>query len=166
LGEENDIPVRTVSRKRARMEQAGMLRYFAEVEMGPAGTGHFQCRHLYLIKFRIGITERQIQEEVRHEPNVVTVFTRSIYESHIAEVDGRVALVMLVEGSSDADIVDRVQGEIIPSLKKNHGEDSIEDIQTVRLLAPIRLLRNYLPAVNMQGGMMRPDWSDDAIFVA
>ena len=111
LGEENDLPIRSVSRKRARMERDGLLRYFAEVDMSVEGTGHFQCRHLYIIKFRIGVTERQIHEEVRTEPNVVTVFTRTIYESHIAEIDGQVALVMVVEGASETDIVDRMHGD-------------------------------------------------------
>jgi len=166
LGEENDLPIRSVSRKRARMERDGLLRYFAEVDMSVEGTGHFQCRHLYIIKFRIGVTERQIHEEVRTEPNVVTVFTRTIYESHIAEIDGQVALVMLVEGTSETDIVDRVHGEIVPSLRKNHGQDAIEEIQTIRLLRPIRMLRNYLPDVNMQNGVIRPDWTDEAIYVA
>ena len=166
LGEENDLPIRSVSRKRARMERDGLLRYFAEVDMSVEGTGHFQCRHLYIIKFRIGVTERQIHEEVRTEPNVVTVFTRTIYESHIAEIDGQVALVMVVEGASETDIVDRVHGEIVPSLRKNHGQDAIEEIQTIRLLRPIRMLRNYLPDVNMQNGVIRPDWTDEAIYVA
>jgi DNA-binding Lrp family transcriptional regulator len=166
LGEENDIPVRTVSRKRARLEENGLLQYFAEVDMSERGTGHFQCRHLYIIKFRIGVTVKQIQTEVRHEPNIVTVFTRSIYESYIAELDGRVALVMVVEGASDTDVVERFQEEIVPSLKKNHGDDSIEEVSTIRLLSRVRLLRNYLPEVNMKHGRMRPDWSADAIFVA
>jgi len=59
-----------------------------------------------------------------------------------------------------------VHGEIVPSLRKNHGEDAIEEIQTIRLLRPIRMLRNYLPDVNMQNGVIRPDWSNDAIYVA
>jgi DNA-binding Lrp family transcriptional regulator len=166
LGEENEIPIRTVSRKRARMERDGLLRYFAEVDMSVHGTGHFQCRHLYIIKFRIGVTERQIRDEVRTEPNVVTVFTRTIYASHIAEIDGQVALVMIVEGASESDIVDRVHGEIVPSLRKNHGDDAIEDVSTIRLLRPIRMLRNYLPDVNMHNGVIRTDWSNDAIYVA
>jgi DNA-binding Lrp family transcriptional regulator len=166
LGEQNGIPVRTVSRKRDRMEKDGLLRYYSEVDMSEHGTGHFQCRHLYIIRFRIGVTQKQLQKEIKYEPNVVTVFTRSIYESHIAEIDGSVALVMMVEGASESDIVRRVQEEVVPSLKKNHGDDAIEEVQTIRLLAPVRLLRNYLPAVNMDAGMMKPGWSSDAIFVA
>ena len=53
-----------------------------------------------------------------------------------------------------------------PALRKRHGDDSIEDVQTIRLLSKVRKLRNYLPSVNMEGGMMKADWSTDAIFVA
>ena len=165
LGEENGIPVRSVSRKRGKLEQDGLLRYFADIDMSETGTAHFRCRHLYVIRFRLGITVTQVGREIREEPNVVTVFTRSIYNSHVAEVDGRVALVMMVDGVSDADIVDRVQEGIVPSLRKNHGEDAIEQIQTIRLLAPVRMLRNYILDVNMKDGRMAPDWSLDAIFV-
>ncbi len=165
LGDENDIPVRTVSRKRSRLERDGLLRYFAEVDMSETGTGHFACRHLYIIKFRVGITVKQIQREVENEPHVVTVFTKSIYASHIAEIDGRVALVMIVDGRNDADIVERFQEEIVPALQRTHGDDSIEAIETIRLLAPVRMLRNYLPAVNMERGRLKDDWSIDSIFV-
>jgi len=73
---------------------------------------------------------------------------------------------MIVEGESDADIVERFQSEIVPSLQKNHGKDAIEEIETIRLLYPVRLLHNYLPLVNMRNGTIRPDWSPDAVFVA
>jgi hypothetical protein len=142
------------------------LRYYAEVDMSEHGTAHFHCRHLYVIKFRLGITVKQVQREVSNEPHVITVFTRSIYASHLAELDGRVALVMIVDGKNDADIVERFQEQIVPSLNKTHGPDAIEEVETLRLLAPIRMLRNYLPAVNMEGGKMKEDWSIDSIFVA
>jgi DNA-binding Lrp family transcriptional regulator len=166
LGEIYDIPVRSVGRKRAKMEEEGLLRYFAEVDMSSRGTGRFACRHLYILRFKTGVTVRQIEEEVQNEPNVVTVFTESIYESYLAEIDGRVALVMVVEGTSEADVVERFQAQIVPSLQKNHGADSIEDVQTIRLLSRIRLLRNYLPSLNMKGGRMAEDWDTDSIFVA
>ncbi len=166
LGEVYDIPVRTVSRKRARLEREGLLRYFAEVDMSASGTEFFPCSHMYIIRFRVGVTVSQIQDEIRHEPNVITVFTELIRESHIAEIDGRVSLVMVVEGTSDADVVESFQQKIVPSLQKNHGKDAIEDISTIRLLGRVRILRNYLPAVNMENGMMKPDWSTNSIFVA
>lgn len=159
------VPTPTVRRKRKRLEEEGVLSYFAAVDMQEQGTGTFGARHLYVIKFRIGVTVKQVVEEIRIEPNVRSIFTDLIYESHIAEIEGRVALVMIIEGKNDADIVENMQGKIVPSLRKNHGPDSIEEISTLRLLSPIRVFHNYVPMVNMRNGVLRPDWPDDTIFV-
>jgi len=159
------VPTPTVRRKRKRLEDEGLLNYFAAIDMQETGTATFGARHLYIIKFRIGITTKQIVDEIKSEPNVRSVFTDLIYESHIAEMDGRVALVMIIEGKNDADIIENVQGKIVPSLRKNHGPDSIEEISTLRLLSPIRVFHNYVPLVNMDKGVLRGDWTDDAIFV-
>lgn len=159
------VPTPTVRRKRNRLESEGLLSYFAALDMQEAGTGTFSARHLYIIKFRIGVTVKQIIDEIKSEPNVRSVFTDLIYESHIAEMDGRVALVMIIEGKNEADIIENVQGKIVPSLRKNHGPESIEEISTLRLLGPIRIFHNYVPLVNMSKGVLRPDWTDEAIFV-
>ena len=159
------VPTPSVRRKRMRLEDEGLLNYFAAIDMQETGTGTFGARHLCIIKFRIGITVKQIVEEIKSEPNVRSVFTDLIYESHIAETDGRVTLVMIIEGKDDADIIENVQGKIVPSLRKNHGPDSIEEISTLRLLSPIRVFHNYVPMVNMDKGVLRGDWTDDAIFV-
>jgi len=155
-----------VRRKRKRLEEAGLLSYFCALDMQESGTGKFGARHLYVIKFRIGITLKQIVDEIKNEANVRSIFTDLIYESHIAEIDGRIALVMIIEGKHDADIVENVQGKIVPSLRKNHGPDSIEEISTVRLLSPIRIFHNYVPMVNMRHGILSDEWPKDAVFVA
>jgi DNA-binding Lrp family transcriptional regulator len=159
------VPTPSVRRKRKRLEEDGLLSYFAAIDMQETGTGTFSARHLYIIKFRIGVTVKQIVDEIKSEPNVRSVFTDLIYESHIAEMDGRVALVMIIEGKNDADIIENVQGKIVPSLRKNHGPESIEEISTLRLLGPIRVFHNYVPLVNMHQGVVRDEWTDDAIFV-
>ena len=159
------VPTPTARRKRKRLEEEGLINYFAAIDMQETGAGTFGARHLYIIKFRIGVTVRQIVDEIKSEPNVRSVFTDLIYESHIAEMDGRVALVMIIEGKNDADIIENVQGKIIPSLRKNHGPESIEEISTLRLLSPIRVFHNYVPSVNMHKGVLRDGWTDDAIFV-
>ncbi len=159
------VPVRTVSRKRARLERDGVLTYYTGIETQATGTGRFTTQHMLLIKFKLGITRSQIVQEIRSEPNVANVFSELIRDSYIAEMDGHIALVMVVEGESNSDVADNVQGKIIPSLQKNHGEDSIQELRTIRLLAPIRRLHNYLPMVNMEEGFIRQSWPDDAIFV-
>lgn len=165
IGKLTGVPTPTVRRKRKKLEEEGLLSYFAALDMQETGTSTFSARHLYVIKFRIGITVKQIIDEIKSEPNVRTIFTDLIYESHIAEIEGRVALVMIIEGKNDSDIVENLQGKIIPSLRKNHGPDSIDEISTVRLLGPIRIFHNYVPLVNMRHGVVSADWPKDAIFV-
>lgn len=159
------VPVRTVSRKRAKLEKEGVLAYFTAVETQSSGTGRFHTQHMAFIKFRLGVTRAQIVEEIRSEPNVVNVFSELIRESYIAETDGHITLIMVVEGESDIDVVESLQGKIIPSLQKNHGEGSIVELRTIRLLGSIRREHNYLPLVNMENGFLKDEWPDEAIFV-
>lgn len=156
------VPVRTVRRKRRHLEATGRLRYYTALDTRDPGAS---TQHMIIIKFRLGITRSQVDEEIRSEPNVANVFAELIRDSYLAEVDGHVALVMVLEGESDADVVDSLQGKIIPSLKKNHGEDSILELSTMRVLGAIRRERNYLPTVNMEGAYLTEGWPDEAIFV-
>ncbi len=166
IGELTQVNVRTVGRKRRKLEEEGVLSYHTHVDLTANGTGQFTARHLYIIKFRIGITLKQLTDDIKREPFVRSIFTEIIFESHIAEIDGKLAMLLFIDGASDADIVQTVQEQLIPSLLRNHGENSIEQVQTMRLLAPVRVMRNYLPFVNMQDGAIRKDWPDEAIYVA
>lgn len=165
IGLMTGVPVRTVNRKRKMMEEQGLLNYYTELNMGKDGTRRFNTRHMYIVKFRIGISQNQIIDEVKKEPNVSTVFTEFIYESHIAEIEGHTALILMIEGTSDDEVNNRFNEIIIPSLEKNHGVGSIIKITTIRLGKIIRLFHNYLPMVNMEKGKIKSNWDDDAIFV-
>jgi DNA-binding Lrp family transcriptional regulator len=165
VGEATGVNVRTVGRKRQRLEQAGILSYYTHLDLSSRGTGQFGARHLYIIKFRIGITYKQVLEDIQREPFVRSIFTEIIFESHIAEIDGKLAMLLFVDGTDETNIVQTVQEQLIPSLLRNHGENSIEQVNTIRVLAPVRTVRNYIQPVNMEGGYMKKDWSDDAIYV-
>ena len=159
------MPVKTVNRRRKALEENGIVSYHLNVNMGRGGTGRFLARHLYIIEFKLGFPQSRLIKEIKEEPNVRTIFTDHIYESHIAEIDGRTALIMLVEGRSDEEINEAFNSKIIPSLKKNHGEDAITNVKTIRLSDPIRVFHNYIFMVNMEKGKIRGEWSDNAIFV-
>ncbi|HZC58905.1 MAG TPA: AsnC family protein [Chthoniobacterales bacterium] len=164
VGETTGVNVRTVSRKRQRLEQDGILSYYANVDLTGNGAQQFTARHLYIIKFGVGITYKQLVDDIKKEPST-TVFTERVFESHIAEIDGKVALLLYIDGDSDVDIVQRMHEELIPTLLENHGKDLIEEISTMRILSPVRVMRNYLPLVNMRNGLMKPEWPDEAIYV-
>jgi DNA-binding Lrp family transcriptional regulator len=165
IGEATGVNVRTVGRKRQKLEQAGILSYFTHLDLSTRGTGQFGARHLYIIQFKIGITYKQVLEDIQREPSVRSVFTEIIFESHIAEIDGKLAMLLFVDGASDTDIVQTVQEQLIPSLLKNHGPDSIQQVQTIRVLAPVRVMRNYVLPVNMEAGYIKKTWPDEAIYV-
>jgi DNA-binding Lrp family transcriptional regulator len=165
IGEATGVNVRTVGRKRQRMEQAGILSYFTHLDLSMRGTGQFGARHLYIIKFRIGVTYKQLLEDIQREPFVRSIFTEIIFESHIAEIDGKLAMLLFIDGADETNIVQTVQEQLIPSLLRNHGENSIEAVNTIRVLAPVRTMRNYIQPVNMNAGYIKKDWPDDAIYV-
>jgi DNA-binding Lrp family transcriptional regulator len=165
IGEATGVNVRTVGRKRQRLEEAGVLSYFTHLDLSSRGTGQFGARHLYIIKFRIGITYKQVLEDIQREPFVRSIFTEIIFESHIAEIDGKLAMLLFIDGANETDIVQTVQEQLIPSLLRNHGEDSIEQVNTIRVLAPVRTVRNYIQPVNMKDGYIKKDWPDEAIYV-
>lgn len=163
IGLKTGVPIRTVNRKRKKMEDEGLLKYYTELNMGSDGTGRFIARHLYLVKFKLGISQNRIKKEVREEPNVKTIFTDLIYESHIAEIEGHTSLVLIIEGMSDEEINNNFNEIIVSSLEKNHGKDSIIQITTIRLGQPIRLFHNYLPMVNIVKGKISNQWHENAI---
>ncbi len=165
IGEATGVNVRTVGRKRQRLEQAGILSYYTHLDLSSRGTGQFGARHLYIIKFRIGITYKQVLEDIQREPFVRSIFTEIIFESHIAEIDGKLAMLLFIDGANETDIVQTMQEQLIPSLLRNHGENSIEEVNTIRVLAPVRTVRNYIQPVNMQDGYIKKDWPDEAIYV-
>ena len=165
VGEATGVNVRTVGRKRQRLEEEGVLSYHTHLDLTAAGTGQFGARHLYIIKFRIGVTPQGVLDDIRREPQVRSIFTEVIFESHVAEIDGHVALLLFIDGVSDADIVQTVQDKLIPSLLQNHGANSIEEVSTVRILSSVRMIRNYVLPVNMEAGYIREDWPDEAIYV-
>jgi DNA-binding Lrp family transcriptional regulator len=165
IGEATGVNVRTVGRKRQRLEHAGILSYYTHLDLSSRGTGQFGARHLYIIKFRIGITYKQLLEDIQREPFVRSIFTEIIFESHIAEIDGKLAMLLFIDGANETEIVQTVQEQLIPSLLRNHGENSIEEVNTIRVLAPVRTVRNYIQPVNMKDGYIKKDWPDEAIYV-
>ena len=165
IARETGVPVRSVRRKRQRLEERGVLKYYAAVDReGAPGSGR-TTQHMVIIKFRLGVTRAQVEQEIREEPNVANVFSELIRDSYLAETDGHIALVMVVEGASDSDVTDSLQVQIIPSIRNNHGDDCIEEVRTMRVLGLIRREHNYLPSVNMDGAQLAGEWPDEAIYV-
>ena len=159
IGKLTKVPIRTVSRKRKKLEQENKIEYYVAVNHKD------KIRHLYMVRFRMGITKSKLMEEIKKEPKIKSLFTEMIHQSIFAEMDGHVAILMRVEGSSDTEISENFNGKILPAMLKNHGEDSIVGISTIRLSDSIRFFHNYLPFINTKHGKIVHDWPLDSIYV-
>ena len=159
IGKLTKVPIRTVSRKRKKLEQENKINYYVSVNRKD------KIRHLYMVKFRMGITKKKLMEEIKKESKVKSLFTEMIYESHFAEIEGHTAELLMIEGKSDNEVSENFNGKILPSMLKNHGQDSIIEIKTIRLSNTIRLFHNYLPFINIKNGKLMHDWYLDLIYI-
>lgn len=164
IREATGIALRTISRRRRRLEEEGRIRYSAEVELGSHRCAKSFSRHLYIIRFRLDISLHDVRSKVANKDTIMAN-TDIVYESHIAEVDGRLALLLVIEGKREAEVVESVHDKLLPRLIANHGKDAIEGISTICLLDTIRRQRNYLPGINTEGAAIQADWPSASLFV-
>ena len=159
IGKLTKVPIRTVSRKRKKLEQENKISYYISTYQKD------KARHLYIIKFKMGITKNKLMEEIKKEPKIKSLFTEMIYQSTFAEIDGHTAILLVVEGNSNTEISENFNGKILPAMLKNHGQDSIIGISTIRLSDSIRFFHNYLPFINIKHGKLMHDWPLDSIYI-
>ena len=62
IGKLTKVPIRTVSRKRKKLEQDNRISYYVSINKRD------KSRHLYLIKFKMGITKKKLLDEIKKEP--------------------------------------------------------------------------------------------------
>lgn len=159
IGKLTKVPIRTVSRKRKKLEEEGKINYYISVN------AKGRAKHLYIIKFKLGITKSKLKDEIKKEPKIKSLFTELVYESNFVEIDGQTAIVLIIEGNSDEDISENFNGKILPRMLKNHGQDSIAAITTMRLSENIRIFHNYLSFINIKNGKLVKDWPLESIYV-
>lgn len=164
ISKNTQVPVMTVNRKRKQLEEKGLINYYAAVNTYVSGTGTFNARQLYIIKFKIGLTGEHFFDKIKTERKLRKFNAEYIVESHLGEKDGHFTLSIMMAAPNENQLVENFNGKIVPMLKENYGDDSIIEIITVRINNPLRFHHNYLPLINMQNGTIKKDWSDDWIF--
>jgi DNA-binding Lrp family transcriptional regulator len=159
------IPVMTVNRKRKNLEKEGVLRYFASLDTGEHGTGKYGAKQLYLIKFKIGITRHQFINRTSNDPTFHAFSACYISLSYIGEREGHLTYMCILDAETESKMMDEFNEKIVPYLKKKFGDDCIKEIISMRITNTIRRHHNYIPAINMENGIIRKDWPDNYIFV-
>ena len=165
IARKTGIPVMTVNRKRKRLEQERLLRYYVSIDKGEFGLHIFDAKELFIIKFKMGITRKKYMEVLEQDPMWRMLNSRFISLAYLGEKDGHLALLIVLDAPTEEQIVEEFNGKIVPFLRDKLGEDAIREVITASLNKLVRVHHNYMPAINMEDGRIKKDWPDDLIFV-
>lgn len=165
IAKKTKVPVMTVNRKRKRLEEEGLLRYFTSLDTGEHGTGMFKAKQLYIIKFKIGITRQKYLESLEYDKRLREFNADYVSLSYLGERDGHLALIMILDAETESKLVDEFNNKLIPYFREKLGDDAVQDVSSARITDTIRRHHNYLPSINMEDGVMKKDWPDEWIFV-
>ncbi|MBN2112140.1 winged helix-turn-helix domain-containing protein [Candidatus Woesearchaeota archaeon] len=164
IAKKTKIPVMTVNRKRKKLEEKGLVRYFATVNTDEDGAGGFLAKELYIIKFKIGLTQRIFLNRIEKSNRVKGFFAQHIEYSFLGEKDGHLTLAVVVAARTESELMELFNGKIIQFFKEHFGEEAIKEVIAVNISKAIRLHHNYLPSINMEGGKIKKEWNDEWIF--
>ncbi|HKB92559.1 MAG TPA: hypothetical protein VKC60_18735 [Opitutaceae bacterium] len=160
------IQLRSVGRKRQKLEKEGLLRYWTTVDPSARSTIQSRAKHVYILKLGLGIGFDDAMKAVLSDPKQMD-FGDLITDGYCGEIDGRLAFIFFVEGENDRSILQDLHKRLISKMVAEHGKEFLEDISTLRIVRQVRTLRNYLTGSeqNLDGGTIRAEWPDQAIYV-
>jgi len=163
LSQATKIPVKTVNRKRKKLEKNGVLRYMVAVDHTTKGTGDFNAATMYMIKFKHGIYRQQFLDMYTSVAPFAK-YAKHISFKWIGEQAGHLVLILLIESRLQSDILEIYNAEIVTALTKHLGNDAIIETSTVPISSELSMLHNYEPLLNMKNGFIY-DWPKTHIFV-
>ena len=66
ISKNTKIPVKTVNRKRKKLQAVGIINYYVSINTKKDGLGWFPSRHVYTIKFRLGLSQNKLIQEIKN----------------------------------------------------------------------------------------------------
>lgn len=165
IAKKTGIPTMTVNRKRKKLEEENILKYFTSLDKRNTGIGIFNAKKLYIIKFKPGITRVNYIEKLEEDPYWRMFNSKFISAAYLGQKDGHLALIILLDAVSQELLDEEFNGNIVPFLKEKLGDDCIVEIITTSIDKTVRVHHNYLPAMNMKNGIIKKNWSSEYVFV-
>jgi DNA-binding Lrp family transcriptional regulator len=165
MSKKTGIPVMTVNRKRKRLEEERLLRYYVSIDKGEFGLHIFDAKELYIIKLKIGITRQSYIDTLENDPKWRMLNSKFISQTWLGEKEGHLALIIILDAPTEDQLVEEFNGRIVPFIREKFGQDAIIEVATTSLDKLMRIHHNYLPAINMERGRIKKEWPDGLIFV-
>jgi len=165
ISKRTKVPLKTVNRKRKKLEEKGIINYFTHVNHFPKGTGNFTARQLYIMKFKAGITRKQFLDVMGGSLFLTSIGIKHILDSHLGEIDGHLALIVILESRLESDLIEIFNADLLKELKHLFGNDCVVSTKVITMSMPFRILHNYLPEINLEKGRISENWPDENIFV-
>lgn len=159
------IPVKTVNRKRKKLEEKGIINYRIHIDNGQEGTKSFSAICQFIVIFRHGITRSSFLDNL-DRVGFSALDIKHIKEAYVGEMNGRVAFVATLESRLQEDLLEIYNTEIISKLHNMLGHDSIYKTKVVNLHTGLISLHNYIHRTNTANGIIKKSWPKENIFVS
>ncbi len=157
------IPVKTVNRKRKRLENGNVINYMTFIENNSEGTGKFGSMAQFVITFRQGITRKLFIENLQR-----VGFTyheiKHVRDAYIGEYEGRLSYILNIESRVQSDLLEVFNSDIIPKLQNMLGHDCIYETRVIYLHSNVTKLHNYIKDFNIKNGKIKDDWPNENIY--
>ncbi|MFH1439429.1 MAG: Lrp/AsnC family transcriptional regulator [Candidatus Woesearchaeota archaeon] len=165
ISQKTNIPLKSVNRKRKKMEFEGLLSYYAHLDNTEKGTGRFGGRHLYTIKLNHGISRKSFLDFLKNNSARNNHKLRHVHSTFLGTSGGNLVLVKLIESRLSSDIIEIFNCDLVPEIKQHFGEDAIVSADVIQIDEIFRMFHNYMPGINMTDGKISEHWNDDMVFV-
>ena len=159
------IPVKTVSRKRKKLEEEGIINYMVSVNYKAEGTGDFEASIMYIVTFNYGIYRKRFLDGYKNL-NFSEKDSKHINFKWLGEKDGHLILILIIESNKFSDILEIYNVEILGKLNSILGPNCIKETSTIPITTPLTYFHNYELLKNIKNGMIKEHWSKNMIFVS
>ncbi len=159
------IPLKTVNRKRKILEEKNYLYYMTYLNNGRGGLEVFGAKKMYVVTLASGITRKAVQQQF-NKPSKFDRITKHLHIKMIAEREGHVCVLFILESRVEEDLVEIFNAEIVPALHELFGGGCIREVLHFDMRDTVRMFNNYMFQNNMRNGKIKDEYPNNAIFVS
>ncbi|MFP4117386.1 MAG: AsnC family protein [Candidatus Woesearchaeota archaeon] len=130
ISKSTGIPVKTVNRRRKYLESSNTINYMTFVNNFSNGTGRFNSIVLYTMFFEYGITTEIVKRIIMSkEYNETPAIIKHIMIDMVGEKEGMATYSFMVTSRAHEDIIEILNADIVPMIKRYLGDGSIKKIE-------------------------------------